>query len=346
MDLDNRKLSILQAIIEDYIATAMPIGSRTISKSAGLGLSSATIRNEMSDLEEMGYLEQPHTSAGRVPSEKAYRLYVDRLMQRDALSEEEKRGINAYFTRRMDEVEDVIAQTAIALSDMTKYTALVLAPQLHNPAIRRIQLIPVSEGRALAVVVLDDGIVRESFLRVPGEVEAEWLEELSRLLTHQLQNKLLAEADLFLMRSLHGEVQRHRLWIQGALQGIGKNINEGAKTDVKIGKTANILSLPEYADVNKARTFLSVLESKDTLKKLLSQAQRVEFKITIGRENELDEMKDCSIVTASYRFGEESTGSVGIIGPTRMDYSKVAAILQYMKTCMGDILQERLKSEE
>ena len=342
MELDARKLSILQAIIEDYIATATPIGSRTISKNSGLGISSATIRNEMADLEELGYLEQPHTSAGRVPSEKAYRLYVDKLMQKDSLSEAEKGDINAYFSRRMDQVEDVITQTALALSDMTKYTALVLAPQAKNPSIRRVQLIPISEGRALAVVVLDDGIVRESFLRVPREIEIEWLEELSRLITGQLQNRFLSEANTFLTNSLQEELQRHRSWITGALDDIGQSVAENAKKDVRVGKTANILSLPEYADVNKARSFLAVLESKDVLQRLLNQAKQVEFRITIGRENEFAEMKDCSVVTASYRFGGEATGSVGIIGPTRMDYSKVAAILQYMRTCLSDILREHL----
>ncbi len=342
MELDARKLTILQAIIEDYIATATPIGSRTISKNSGLGISPATIRNEMADLEELGYLEQPHTSAGRVPSEKAYRLYVDRLMQKNSLSEAEKRDINAYFTRRMDQIEDVISQTALALSDMTKYTALVLAPQAKNPSIRHVQLVPVSEGRALAVVVLDDGIVRESFLRVPRGIELEWLEELSRLITGQLQNRFLAEANTFLTHSLHDELRRHRSWIAGALNEIGQSVAENAKKDVRVGKTANILSLPEYADVNKARSFLAVLESKDVLQRLLNQAKQVEFRITIGQENELAEMKDCSVVTASYRFGGEATGSVGIIGPTRMDYSKVASILQYMRTCLGDILLERL----
>ncbi len=343
MELDARKLSILQAIIEDYIATATPIGSRTISKNSGLGISSATIRNEMADLEELGYLEQPHTSAGRVPSEKAYRLYVDKLMQKGSLSEVEKRDINAYFSRRMDQIEDVISQTALALSDMTKYTALVLAPQAKNPSIRRVQLIPVSEGRALAVVVLDDGIVRESFLRVPREIEIEWLEELSRLITGQLQNRFLSEANSFLTHSMHEELKRHRNWIAGAMDEIGQSVAKNAKKDVRVGKTANILSLPEYADVNKARSFLAVLESKDVLQRLLNQAKQVEFRITIGKENELAEMKDCSVVTASYRFGGEATGSVGIIGPTRMDYSKVAAILQYMRTCLGDILHEHLK---
>lgn len=342
MELDARKLSILQAIIEDYIATATPIGSRTISKNSGLGISSATIRNEMADLEEMGYLEQPHTSAGRVPSEKAYRLYVDKLMQRDSLSDDEKRGLHAYFTRRMDQIEDVISQTAIALSDMTKYTALVLAPKAKNPAIRRVQLVPVSEGRALAVVVLDDGIVRESFLRVPREIEVEWLEELSRLITGHLQNRFLAEANTF-THSLHEELRRHRAWIAGAMDEIGQSVVTDSKKDVRIGKTANILSLPEFADVNKARSFLAVLESKDVLQRLLNQAKQVEFRITIGQENELAEMKGCSVVTASYRFGDEATGSVGIIGPTRMDYSKVAAILQYMRSCLGDILRERLE---
>ncbi len=343
MELDARKLSILQAIIEDYIATATPIGSRPLSQKSGLGGSSPTIRNEMSDLEELGYLEQPHTSAGRVPSEKAYRLYVDRLMQKDSLSDSEKRDINAYFTRRMDQIEDVISQTALALSDMTKYTALVLAPQAKNPSIRRIQLVPVSEGRALAVVVLDDGIVRESFLRVPKEIEIEWLEELSRLITGQLQNRFLSEANTFLTHSMHEELRRHRKWIAGALDEIGQSVAENSKKDVRVGKTANILSLPEYADVNKARSFLAVLESKDVLQRLLNQAKQVEFRITIGQENELAEMRDCSVVTASYRFGGESTGSVGIIGPTRMDYAKVASILQYMRTCLGDILRDRLE---
>ena len=191
MELDMRKMRILQAIIDDYILTATPVGSRTVSKKSDIALSSATIRNVMSDLEEMGYLEQPHTSAGRIPSEKAYRLYVNSIMHRAMLTESEQRFIQNCYSNTINKVDEIVRQTAWVLSNMTKYTSLVLSPNINAVKLKHIQLVPVTEGKALVVIVTDAGITRDYMIRVPRDITAEQLERISRILTERLRNKRL-----------------------------------------------------------------------------------------------------------------------------------------------------------
>lgn len=345
MDLDERKLRILQAIIDDYILTAAPVGSRTISKRADIGLSSATIRNEMSDLEEMGLLEQPHTSAGRIPSDKAYRLYVNSIMQRAPLSEEEARYIKGHFSKRLDEVEEVVKQTAWVLSRMTRYTSMVLAPQLHTVRLRHIQLVPVSEGKALAVIVTDAGITRDAIIRIPDNMDSYQLEKLSRMLTDRFANRRMDEVSRNLVAEFAGMMGEHRSFMDALLGVIDKNIVSAGSRSVELSGATNMLSYPEYSDVEKARNFLTAIETKDFLYRVLSNATQMEFSITIGGENENPEMKDCSVVTATYKIGDNPIGSLGVIGPTRMNYSRVLAILGYMGQSLSDMLTNLIEED-
>ena len=194
MDMDERKLRILQAIIDDYILTGVPVGSRTISRKYDMGLSSATIRNEMSDLEELGYLDQPHVSAGRVPSAKAYRLYVDSLMKADKIRDDSLETVSRHFTGRIHQMEDVIDHAASVLSSLTKYTAVVLPPEGRQPRMQTVQLIPVTRDSALVVIVTDAGIVRDSTIRISGDLDSDTLYSISRALTQELRGHTLAEA--------------------------------------------------------------------------------------------------------------------------------------------------------
>ena len=340
MQLDERKYLILQAIIDDYILTAMPVGSRTISRKSGVGFSPATIRNEMSDLEELGYLDQPHTSAGRVPSNKAYRLYVDHLIKGSKLTSDERERMHDHLVARSKQVESVIRSAAGVLSDATKYTSVIVAPKLGTLRIRHVQLVPVAERTALMIIVTNAGIVKDAVIRVPDGLDADDLYSISRVLTQKLADKPLEGVRQAFSELLRGAEQNRKL-LGEALQVIEKRLEAGGDaSDVIVGGSTNLLEYPEYSDVNKARNFLSVLESKDTLRKLFSRDGSMEVSIRIGPENQLPALSDCSIVTASYRLGDQSTGTLGIIGPTRMNYNRVISVLDFMSRALSDVLSE------
>ncbi len=337
MDLDARKYKILKAIIDDYILTAMPVGSRTISKKYDMGLSSATIRNEMSDLEELGYLDQPHTSAGRVPSHKAYRLYVDRLLQVGNLSPEETKKIQAHLRERTSQVQEVIRSAAQVLSDATHYTSVIVAPQAQALRIRGVQLVPITENTALLVIVTNAGIVKDAVVRVPGELSAEHLHAISSLLTDQLADRPIDQVRQRFRVLIH-QLGEHRRLLANVMNAMETSIVEPSESDVVVGGSANLLSYPEYSDIEKARNFLAVLDSKETLARLLGSRGGVEFTIRIGSENEAPEFQDCSVVTATYHIGSGTSGTLGIIGPTRMDYQRVIAVMKTLKYAMNELL--------
>ena len=334
--LDDRKFMILRTIIDDYISTAVPVGSRTISRKHGVGFSPATIRNEMSDLEELGYLAQPHTSAGRIPSAKAYRLYVDQLMRVHKLSDEDMRSINNHLNARVGEVEDVIRCAAQALSDATNYTALVIAPHVETLRIKRVQLIPVTEGSALMIIVTNAGLVKDAVVRVPEGIKSELLYGISEMLTEQLSGQTLGQ-----MRAkfaiMFRDLKEHRRLLASVLDVMENRLREDPE-EVMVGGSANLLAYPEYADIEKARMFLSVLESHEKLYPLLRQNGSMEFTIRIGPENDLPELSECSLVTAVYRIGMGSTGTLGILGPTRMNYGRVVSVLEFMGKAISSLM--------
>lgn len=340
MQLDERKFMILQAIIDDYIMTAMPVGSRTISRKSGVGYSPATIRNEMSDLEELGYLDQPHTSAGRVPSYKAYRLYVDHLMKTVKLTPDERERMHEHLVDKSKRVEGVIRSAANVLSDATKYTSVIVAPKLGTLRIRHVQLVPVADRMALMIIVTSAGIVKDAVIRVPDGLDADDLYSISRMLTQKLADKPLEAVRQAFSEMLRSAEQNRKL-LGEALSVIEKRLeNDGDASDVIIGGSSNLLEYPEYSDVNKARNFLAVLESKDTVRKLVNRGGGMEVTIRIGPENQMPALNDCSIVTASYRVGDHSNGTLGIIGPTRMNYNRVISVLDFMARALSDVLSE------
>lgn len=337
MELSERKIRILKAIVDDYIASGIPVGSRTISKLWGGEFSPATIRNEMSDLEELGYLDQPHTSAGRVPSHKAYRLYVDRLLQVGNLSPEETKKIQAHLRERTSQVQEVIRSAAQVLSDATHYTSVIVAPQAQALRIRRVQLVPITENTALLVIVTNAGIVKDAVVRVPGELSAEHLHAISNLLTDQLADRPIDQVRQRFRVLIH-QLGEHRRLLANVMNVMETSIVEPSESDVVVGGSANLLSYPEYSDIEKARNFLAVLDSKETLARLLGSRGGVEFTIRIGSENEAPEFQDCSVVTATYHIGSGTSGTLGIIGPTRMDYQRVIAVMKTLKYAMNELL--------
>lgn len=338
----DRKFRILQAIIDDYILTALPVGSRTISRKYEQKLSSATIRNEMSDLEELGYLDSPHTSAGRVPSYKGYRLYVDRLMQRAPLSKEEAEAIQSYFDRRVGQLEDATTGIAAALSGVTQYTSIVVTGQEGDSPQRlaHLQLIPVTKGVVLLLLVTDTGIVKQVPMHMAQELSSDDLYQVSKMLSIRLQG-IPMDSISETIEALAREFTDQQDVLYGMLEAA-----KGARTKKKIpniavGGRSNILNFPEYNDVDKAKALLSVLETKDKLWGLISQGGGMEFSVRIGPEIGMPETQDCSLVTASYRMGDGRVNTIGVIGPTRMQYSKVISVLDFMGKTLSQLLSEQ-----
>ena len=344
MELDARKIQILNAIIDEYVMSASPVGSRAISKREGFNLSSATIRNEMSDLEELGYLEQPHTSAGRIPSDKAYRMYVDHIMRRAELTDDEVRIIRSHMNARLDEVESVIRQTAQALSAVTQYTAFALPPQLAVNRLRHIQLVPLREGRALLVVVTDTGFARDAVIRIPDDMSASELERLSNRFTAALKDCRMDVVPERMAGLMNAELHDRRQFLNTLIEAIDRRVSDDAHA-VELSGTTNMLHYPEYADVNKAKSFLTAVEGRDTLYRLLKQASKLEFSVTIGGENENELLRDCSVVTATCRIGGEPMGTFGIIGPTRMQYGRVLSALEYMRLSLSELFAKNFEED-
>ncbi|MBQ4640537.1 MAG: heat-inducible transcription repressor HrcA [Clostridia bacterium] len=333
--VDARKRRILQAIIEDYVLTALPVGSRTISRKYETSLSSATIRNEMSDLEEMGYLAQPHVSAGRVPSHKAYRLYVDGLLQEAVQPDEEARQ---YFAEQIRPMEDVAAAAAQAIARLTRYTAVVMMPKQLELRVSCLQLVPMPRGAALLVIVTDTGAIRDTVIRVSDRLDSDALFSISRLLTERLAGRTLKE-----VQEMLGAYARMNGPDARVLEGIASLARQmekqSAQDTVIIGGSHNILNYPEYSDVEKARAFLSALEEKERLTSLLSRHD-APFMVHIGPESAIPDMQDCAIVTAGYQVGKGHRGAVGVIGPARMPYAKVLSTLGAVSRVLTDLLGE------
>lgn len=342
MDMDERKLRILQAIIDDYILTAVPVGSRTISKKYDMGLSSATIRNEMSDLEELGYLDQPHVSAGRIPSAKAYRLYVDTLIRSGRITDDTAESISEHFAGRLHQMEDVIDRAARVISDLTEYTAVVLPPKGKQPCIRTVQLVPVSDDAALVVIVTDSGVVRDNVVHVSSQIDADTLYAISRSLTQELRGRTLQEA-CELLPEMISRMKENQDILQGLYGYLQERGNGTQASHVAVGGTSKMLRYPEYNDVEKARNFLSLMETRDKLADIIStNGGEMAFTVRIGPETGIPGMEDCSIVTATYSTRNGQQGTIGVIGPTRMQYSKVISILNMM----GHQLTDMFSGEE
>lgn len=322
--LDERKRRILNAIIEDYILTATPVGSRTLEKKYFANLSSATIRNEMSDLAEMGYLLQPHVSAGRVPTLPAYRLYVDDLLRREiAPLNDERFAFETLSTRRM-QLEDLLPAAAQVLSDLTGMPSVIILPKQEELKIRCLQLIPMPQSSALLVVITESGTVSQSVIRVSDKLDDDALFTISKMLTERFSGRTLSEVQMMLT------VLESRGSNTVALDGISQLARQMQKQSsmdtIAIGGRHNILNYPEYSDVEKARALLSVLDDKEQLARMLRDTKGV-LSVHIGAETGIPEMRECAAVTYRYTSPGRSAGTISVIGPARMPYNKVFSAL-------------------
>ncbi len=332
MELNERKLSILNAIVKDYIETAEAVGSRTISKKHDLGVSAATIRNEMADLEELGYLIQPHTSAGRVPSEKGYKLYVDSLMSQGELREEEKILIQQCVQNNVSHIKDLMNETSKLLSKLTNYTTVAETKNLVNQSvIKHIQLVEMNDNQILLIVVTHKGDIKKANLTTNVYLDQSKLNLISDNLTKKLAGKSITDLDERLIAFIKYEISEYSALIDELVSALNFDISE-EDFSVSLNGATNIFSYPEFNDVIKAKSFLNMLEKKEVIASMMKSKgiQKDNINIIIGSDNDYELAKDCGIVTATYNIDKDLVGRISFIGPTRMDYSRIYAIVNYM----------------
>ena len=331
MELDERKVTILKAIIKTYLETGEPVGSRTISKSLDIKLSSATIRNEMSDLEEMGYIIQPHTSAGRIPSDKGYRFYVDQIvLEKDT----EVTEFKDMMVQKVDKLELVLKRMAQMLAANTNYAAMISGPAYHKTKLKFIQLSKMEEGKLLAVIVVEGNIIKNAVIDVSESLTNEQLLNLNILLNSSLNGLTIEEINLDVISKLKVDAGIHSRVIDLVLNEVAEAIRAGSE-DLQIytSGATNIFKYPELTEGEKASQLIGTLEHNEVLKEFVTEANENAdsesgIQVYIGDETPVQAMKDCSVVTANYDLGGGLRGTVGIIGPKRMDYEKVLSILQ------------------
>ncbi|WP_312094995.1 heat-inducible transcriptional repressor HrcA [Aminipila sp.] len=330
MDLNERKLRILQAIIADFIRTGEPVGSRTLSKKYELGVSPATIRNEMSDLEDMGFLTHPHTSAGRVPSDKAYRLYVNELMSKKELTVEEKQIISDKLHSDMSEFEKTIQHAARLLSEITNLTSFAMTPKPDEDILRFINILPVDNETVVLMIVAESGKVSNTALKLKTPYTRDNLELLSKSMTYNFRGKTVSEAltgDI--IQCLEEDLAAMGALAENIMPNFMKTLEKMLNVNLYMDGLANIFSIPEYNDIDKAKMFLELLGKKeDFTKKLINRENGVI--ITIGNENADDMMQECSLITATYHIDGKLVGKIGVIGPTRMKYDEVTSVIEYV----------------
>lgn len=331
LELDERKVTILKAIIKTYLETGEPVGSRTISKSLDIKLSSATIRNEMSDLEEMGYIIQPHTSAGRIPSDKGYRFYVDQIvLEKDT----EVTEFKDMMVQKVDKLELVLKRMAQMLAANTNYAAMISGPAYHKTKLKFIQLSKMEEGKLLAVIVVEGNIIKNAVIDVSESLTNEQLLNLNILLNSSLNGLTIEEINLDVISKLKVDAGIHSRVIDLVLNEVAEAIRAGSE-DLQIytSGATNIFRYPELTEGEKASQLIGTLEHNEALKEFVTEANENAdsesgIQVYIGDETPVQAMKDCSVVTANYDLGGGLRGTVGIIGPKRMDYEKVLSILQ------------------
>lgn len=325
--LNDRERSILKLVVDDYIQSAEPVGSRTLSKRPTLKISPATIRNVMSDLEEMGYLEQPHTSAGRVPSEKGYRFYVDHLMLPAWVSPSEVDTIRTLFIEKMDQMEQVVQQTAQIVSSLTNYTSLVLGPTTEVAKLKHIDVIPLSDTTGVALIVTDTGHVENRVIQIPPHVSVTEVQKFARILNEKLQGTELHELKSELFQEVQRELARYMEEYSGAMQILNQIVRNEGDERVYLGGTTKILNQPEFQSIDKLRPILDLFEKHQSMLQMLTVPSATGVRVQIGQENAVEEARDCSLITATYWLDNRANWTIGVLGPTRMDYARVVSIL-------------------
>ena len=332
MELDERKTKILQAIIKNYLETGEPVGSRTISKYTDLNLSSATIRNEMADLEELGFIIQPHTSAGRIPSDKGYRFYVDAMMLEH---EKEVEQLKDVLLEKEEKLDHMLKQAAKLMAVNTNYATMVTAPRSSRNVLKFLQLSRMDASHILAVIVIEGNVIKNTVIDVAESLNDETMLKLNILLNTHLNGLSAEEINLGLITSLKQQAGMYGPIIEEVIDAVAETIKEDEDLEIYTSGANNIFKYPELSDNQKASDLINAFEEKQLLTQLIDDTDsegRNEIKVYIGEESPIQTMKDCSIVTANYEFGDGMRGMIGIIGPKRMDYDKVVGTIKTIKS--------------
>ena len=330
MELSERKKRILHAVVASHIQTAEPVGSRTVARSYRIGLSSATIRNEMADLEEMGYLAQPHTSAGRIPSQKGYRYYVDHLMGDGSLTEEEELSISRSLSdEKMREIEQIVANAVKVLSLVTNQTALIMGPQFQKSTFQQMRILPLDEKRGLVVLITHSGFIKNKVIELDENLSAAELHQVVSYLNQKLYGLTIDQVTTSLINELKRDLFRRLEILEQAFILLEESLREERQARVFLGGTTHILTQPEFRSVRKIHQMLSLFEQESLLFEILEQnLTEDDVVVRIGTENEHEDIQECTLITAAYKINQRILGSVGVIGPTRMDYQWIIAVLR------------------
>ncbi len=346
--LDDRKKRILKAIIRTYMETGEPVGSRTISKYTDLNVSSATIRNEMSDLTDLGYIIQPHTSAGRIPSDKGYRLYVDELMQEREAEIEELRNL---MIEKTDKMEKVLKKVAKVLASNTNYATMISVPQYSGSRLKFIQLSRVNELQLVAVVVCEGNVIRNQIINLDEEMDDETILKLNLLLNTNLNGLPIQDINLGMIARLKEQAGIHSSVVATVLDAVAATIHvDEEDLEIYTSGTTNFFKYPELSDKSKASELISTFEEKqqlvDLVKERMADTENTGVQVYIGNELPIQTMKDCSVVTATYELGEGMHGTIGIVGPKRMDYENVVNSLKTLKTELDQVFRKNKSNRD
>ncbi len=339
--LTERQKMILNAIVDDYIRSAEPVGSRSISKRGDVNYSPATIRNEMADLEELGFLEQPHTSAGRIPSNKGYRYYVDHLSPVQSVNLAEVKELKHFFTEQLSATEQMMQHAAMVLSHVTNYTSILLGPEVFHTSLRHFQLLPLEDQSAIAIMVTSTGQVENRKIRIPDHVSASELEQTVNLLNSRLIGVPLYKLKTRIFSEISEEMQRHLEHYEEMMAALDGAFGQEQEQKIFLSGATNMLIQPEFRDMDKVKSILDLLEETPTLTRLMTEAAALQgIQVRIGAENAHEAFENCSLITATYELDGESLGTIGILGPTRMEYARVMGILNILSNDMTHILRQ------
>lgn len=338
--LTERQLLILQVIIDDFIRSAHPVGSRSLAKKDKISFSSATIRNDMADLEELGLIEKTHTSSGRVPSEKGYRFYVDHLLSPEKIHERELMAIRSIFQDQIFELEKIMQKSAKVLSDLTKYTAIVLGPTARKHKLARFQILPLNDESAIAIIVTNTGHVEHKLFSLPKSISASELEKTVNILNERLIGVHVNELHNKLFNEINMLFKEHVEHYSLILRSLADVLNIEQEEKLYYSGKLNMLKQPEFQDVNKIKDLLKLIEEEASFYHLICKSP-IGIDVKIGTENNVPEMDHCSLITATFTLGEEQIGKIAILGPKRMHYSRVISLLNILKHNINVSLSNR-----
>ncbi|MBP3038925.1 heat-inducible transcriptional repressor HrcA [Bacillaceae bacterium Marseille-Q3522] len=335
--LTERQLLIFQVIVDDFIHSAQPVGSRSLAKKDGISFSSATIRNEMADLEELGFIEKTHTSSGRVPSEKGYRYYVDHLLSPQKLNYDDMKKLKSVFAERIVELEKIVQRSAKILSELTNYTSIILGPAVREHRLKKIQIVPLNKETAIAIIVTDTGHVENKMFHLPPAIDAGDIEKFVNILNDRLEGVPLDRLNHTIYKEIAVLLRQHLHHYDTMLSSIAGTLKISGREKMFFGGKTNMLSQPEFHDLEKIRSLMAMLEQEKSFYELI-RGNPSGIHVKIGREIENAVIEDCSLITATYAVGKEQIGTIAILGPTRMEYSRVISLLQVLTNDLTAVL--------